>query len=108
MINFAIGFVIAGVVAYIIVAYFWPSKTKEKSKDDGGDINIEQKKKREENLAKLEKYIASASGKIRNGDVEKILNVSDATATRYLDEMEKKGLIKQIGLRGKYTHYIKF
>jgi len=44
---------------------------------------------------------------ITNDDVEKALGVSDATATRYLDWLEKEGKIIQIGRTGKYTHYKK-
>lgn len=34
---------------------------------------------------------------ITNDDVEKLLHVSDATATRYLQELEKGGRITQAG-----------
>ena len=111
MINFAIGFVIAGIVAYIYVAYFWPRSDKDNtngaSNQSGNDMNAEKKRNMEENLAKLEKHIAGMSGKIRNNDVEKLLGVSDATAERYLQEMENRGLLKQIGTIGKHTHYEK-
>jgi DNA-binding IclR family transcriptional regulator len=36
-----------------------------------------------------------------------LLHVSDATATRYLETLEKEGKIKQVGKSGKYTHYEK-
>ena len=45
--------------------------------------------------------------KITNNDVEKHLNTSDATAERYLNELEKEGKIKQIGKTGKSVYYIK-
>ena len=35
--------------------------------------------------------------KITNNDVEKLLNVSDASATNYLQELENEGKIKQVG-----------
>jgi len=38
---------------------------------------------------------------------KKLLGVSDATATRYLEELEHEGLIKQQGETGKYTYYQK-
>lgn len=44
---------------------------------------------------------------LTNNDVEKFLAVSDATATRYLDELEKEGKIKQIGKTGRFVTYIK-
>ena len=45
--------------------------------------------------------------KITNNDIEKLLGVSNATAERYLDQLEKSGKIKQVGKTGKHTHYTK-
>ena len=43
--------------------------------------------------------------KITNDDVEKFLHVSDATATRYLSQLEKENKIKQVGKTGKGVSY---
>ena len=43
--------------------------------------------------------------KITNDEVEKLLHVSDATATRYLSQLEKEGKIKQSGKTGKGVSY---
>ena len=45
------------------------------------------------------------NGKVTNNDVEKLLEVSDATATRYLSELESEDKIKQIGITGKSVYY---
>ncbi len=45
--------------------------------------------------------------KITNDEVEKFLYVSDATATRYLSQLEKEGKIKQNGKNGKNVFYSK-
>ena len=42
---------------------------------------------------------------ITNDDVEKLLHVSDATATRYLSILEREGEIKQSGKTGKGVSY---
>ena len=42
---------------------------------------------------------------ITNDDVQNLLKVSDATATRYLEEMEKDGIIQQKGKTGKGVYY---
>lgn len=42
---------------------------------------------------------------ITNSEVEKLLHVSDATATRYLSTLEKEGKIKQNGKEGKGVSY---
>ena len=57
-------------------------------------------------IKELTDYLKTKS-KISNKDVEKLFGVSDATATRYLQELEDKGLIKQVGRTGKYTYYEK-
>ncbi len=44
---------------------------------------------------------------ITNDEVEKLLHVSDATATRYLETLVKENKIRRIGTTGKYTTYEK-
>lgn len=44
---------------------------------------------------------------IGNGDVEKLLHVSDATATRYLNQLEREGKIIQVGKTGQSVRYVK-
>lgn len=44
---------------------------------------------------------------ITNDQVEKLLHVSDATATRYLSILEKEGKIKQVGKTGQAVVYSK-
>jgi len=45
--------------------------------------------------------------RITNNDVEKAIGVSDATATRYLDELEEEGKIEQVGKSGRHVYYKK-
>ena len=45
--------------------------------------------------------------KITNDEVEKLMHVSDATATRYLSQLEKENKIKQTGKTGKFVFYSK-
>jgi len=42
-----------------------------------------------------------------NDDIQRILGVSDATATRYLEALEKEGLIRQVGGKGRGVYYEK-
>jgi predicted HTH transcriptional regulator len=60
----------------------------------------ERKSKRLEKILQL----AKEKGEITNDDVEKLLHVSDITATRYLNELVKQGRLKRIGppSRAKY------
>lgn len=56
---------------------------------------------------KLEKILTEITrkGKISNDEVEKLLHVSDATATRYLSQLEREGKIKQSGKSGRSVFY---
>lgn len=45
--------------------------------------------------------------KITNDEIEKLLHVSDATATRYLSQLEKEGKIIKNGKTGKSVFYTK-
>lgn len=58
---------------------------------------------------KLEKIMSLfvTKTKITNDEVEKYLHCSDATATRYLNILEKEGKIKQSGKTGQSVSYSK-
>ena len=62
--------------------------------------------KKEDNKKRVLEFLVS-SGRITNDDVENMLKVSDATATRYLDELEKEGKITQQGQTGQGVFYTK-
>ncbi|MCX5900591.1 MAG: hypothetical protein NTX06_07640 [Proteobacteria bacterium] len=46
------------------------------------------------------------TGLITNSDYQKLSGVSRATATRDLDELFRKGILKKVGTTGKGTHYV--
>lgn len=70
------------------------------------DLISQQTREKAENLEKV-KELFEHQERVTNDDVEKALGVSDATATRYLEELEKEGLVRQVGETGKYTYYEK-
>lgn len=88
-----------------------PLNTMEAEKIKQRKENLEkanetrQNKKREKIDAILDLFAKQTN--LTNDEVEKLLHVSDATATRYLETLEKEGKIKQVGKTGKYTHYEK-
>lgn len=55
----------------------------------------------------LERVLAMARAQVSltNNDVEAKLGVSDATATRYLQELESQGKLVQQGAEGKSVRY---
>lgn len=69
-----------------------------------GGLISEQEERKAENKQKILEFVR-ASGKIRNNDVEKLVTVSNATAERYLNELEKEGAITQHGTIGQGVFY---
>jgi len=63
-------------------------------------VQIGKRKKLEKIMTLFLKH-----SKITNDEVEKLLHVSDATATRYLSQLEKEGKIKQTGKTGHAVSY---
>jgi predicted HTH transcriptional regulator len=57
-------------------------------------------------LVKVMTLFASQT-EITNDEVEKLLHVSDVTATRYLAELEKRDKIRQVGTTGRGVKYVK-
>lgn len=109
--NFILGLII-GLVIGILGTYFMmkskapKGETKESPQAPFINPKVETRK---ENLAKLEKLISGKSQeeKITNDEVQKFLKISDATAERYLDDLEKMGLIQQMGKVGYQVYYKK-
>ncbi len=69
-------------------------------------INSQAAKVKVENMEKV-RELARAKDRITNDDVEKLLGVSNATAERYLNELEKNGELKQVGGTGRGVYYQK-
>lgn len=88
-----IGLVVGGAVGYLI----------GKRNATAGYSDSEKA----QNLTKLRELIVNSDEKITNDLVQAELKISDSTATRYLQDLEKEGLIKQIGTEGKSVYYQK-
>ena len=81
-----------------------------------GDIVKARAKIQETKHKKLDKIMAlfetqkngsTGSPQVTNDEVEKLLHVSDSTATRYLQALEKENKIKQTGSTGTGVFYEK-
>jgi len=63
-----------------------------------------QMEQKTENKQRIIAFVQE-QGKIQNNDVEKLTGVSNATAERYLDELEKEGELTQHGDIGQSVFY---
>ena len=96
-----ITFLIIG-VAGIVVGYYLAVRRKTKV----SRLVSERRQTRKKNLAILRKrFVDGKEQRITNDEVEKLLGVSDATATRYLEELEQEGVILQVGKEGRGVYY---
>ncbi|MEK9154626.1 MAG: winged helix-turn-helix transcriptional regulator [Patescibacteria group bacterium] len=82
------------ILSIILVFLIWRKPEYE-------NIGLSQYRKEINFLKEKRKYkiisLLREKSEITNNDVEKLLDVSDATATRYLDELEAKGIIEALG-----------
>ena len=83
-----------------------PPDTRSQAKSTPRVINPSQAKRKQENLTNIRDYIASHNT-ITNNDVEKLANVTHATAERYLQQLEQEGLLRQHGTIGRAVTYRK-
>ena len=60
--------------------------------------------RKQKRLDKIVEMLISKE-KVSNRDVCKALRVSDSTAVRYLNELEKQGRVKQVGKTGRDSFY---
>jgi Fic family protein len=88
--------IIVAVAGIVLGAYFARRKN--------GGLIAEQGKKKTENKQKILDFLRE-NGRIQNNDVEKLAGVSNATAERYLNELEREGKLVQHGKIGQNVFY---
>jgi len=88
--------IIIAVAGIALGAYFARHKSS--------GLIAEQGEKKTENKQKILDFLQE-NGRIQNNDVEKLAGVSNATAERYLNELEKAGKITQHGKIGQNVFY---
>ena len=93
---------VVGIIFGGIAGYFIGKRNKAET------FTNDAERIKSENITKLKDYLSNQTdNEINNEDVRKLLNVSDTTACRYLDELERGNLIKQIGTDGPKVYYKK-
>ncbi|MFY9457505.1 MAG: DUF977 family protein [Candidatus Spechtbacterales bacterium] len=100
-------FLIIGVVGILIGCYLALPKVRAKAHlgaKKKANIIKEQQAEKEENLSKIREFIRGRDS-VTNDEVEKLLGVSDATTERYLDDLEREGILKQEGRTGRFARY---
>ena len=86
------------IIAIVGIGFGYWLANKRKCKD----VEMTDKQK---NKQKILEFLRE-NEKIANDDVEKMCRGSDATATNYLDALEKEGKIRQVGTTGHAVYYV--
>jgi len=110
---FLLSLIIIFLLIFVFLYKYRYSDTKNKVKENdsvkiiGEGLSRHQKEVQEikENRKSQILELFKTKGELTNNDVEKFLGVSDATATRYLDELEKEGIIEALGDTKRATKY---
>ena len=99
----ALGFLIG-----VIFAKYWLGKGKSRveEKEKPEKLIDRQEREKKEHMRRVVEFVATKQ-RVANQDIERLLGVSDATATRYLEELEKSGYIRQVGTTGQSVYYQK-
>lgn len=66
---------------------------------------IEKQKQEKERNKEAILGILETQTPLTNNHIEQLLGISDATATRYLEELEKEGVVRQVGNTGSGVYY---
>src|SRR3989344_9318806 len=89
--------IITGIIGFLLGWILASRKQK------GGFIS-EQSENKERNKKAIFEFLET-NHSLTNDDAEKMLVISDAPATRYFDELEKEGKVRQVGKTGRHVHY---
>ena len=98
-----------GLIAFFLLSLTHKNarkKTKEAMKRGIGvcEAILESSAKKETNKNKILELLRNSS-ELSNADVSKPLSISSRTVVRYMDELEKEGMVKQVGEVGQNVTY---
>lgn len=101
-IIFGLGLIIGGGVVW------WLARKRNGKRGAEGKANLieKQAREKEENKHRILGVLETQTP-LTNNHIEQLLGISDATATRYLEELEKEGKVRQVGTTGRHVYYEK-
>jgi len=95
-VSFLAGLIIGSIIMWVIMRYFRASPMRR--------FQETQHEVKEERKHMILAYLKEKKS-ITNNQVEMLLGISDASATKYLQELEDEEKITQIGKEGSFVHY---
>ena len=98
IIFYILGVVVGGTLVWLVV-----KMTERKKKE----TLIQRQAREKETNKEAVLGLLETQGKLTNNHIEMMLGISDATAERYLNELEKEGKVRQVGGTGSGVFYEK-
>lgn len=99
---FILGMIAGGAAVWLLKRRAEPESVKKPEKKES--LIQRQAKEKQANKKKI-LGLLETQAPLTNSRIEQVLGISDATATRYLDELEKEGRIRQVGKTGRNVYY---
>lgn len=96
------GYFVITTIIFIFVVLIWVVFALVKARQR---IKLSKERPISKRLERAIEYLQKKS-KITNEEYRKLNKVSDTTAVKDLDELERLGLVKQIGKKGRNVHYV--
>ena len=96
---FVIGAGVGGVAVWLAM----------KEPEVSGKISLikKQAEEKEKNKEAILGLMESGNQPLTNSHVHQMLGIPESSATRYLDELEKEGKVRQVGKTGQSVYYSK-
>ncbi len=99
LLIFFLGFVIGGAVVWLVLGF-----QKKKKRESLVERQAREKERDKEAILGL---MESGNQPLTNSHIKMMLDIPESTATRYLEELEKEGKIRQVGKTGRSVYYEK-
>jgi Fic family protein len=99
--------IIAGIIAVALGYWLGKRKSLNETRVKQKSLIEKQAEEKKLNLEAILGLMESGNQPLTNNHVEQMLGISDATAERYLQELENEGLVRQVGNTGRDVFYEK-
>lgn len=106
---------LAGAVVGCLAGYFVGRRTAAGAHSLSGSPSLKEGEKKETLIARQKREkekdkeqiygLLETNTRLTVGQVEQMLGIPESSATRYFDELEKEGKVRQVGATGAGVHY---
>ena len=93
---------ILGIVVGMVVVWVWMWVKSRQRKES---LIERQRREKEEDKAAILGIMAETQPQMTVAQADMYLSIPESTATRYFDELEREGKVRQVGTTGQAVYY---